>query len=68
MFDSVLLKGDEVNSSGVFENTGMYYGHYTDKLIFSNSTGPSYQYNMKISYLLTYGAYFLIYFLVIAIR
>ena len=47
----------------------MYYGDYTDAIVASSSTAGAYHYyNMELAYLFTFGAYFLIYFLVIAVR
>jgi len=47
----------------------MYYGDYTDSLIYTESIdGVNYYYNMKVAYLFSYTVYFLIFFLVIAFR
>ena len=48
----------------------MYYSSYTNETIITTSILNNYEffYNMKMAYLLTFSAYFLVFFLVIAIR
>lgn len=47
---------------------GMYYGSYTNETIESYLGSTHFSYQMDFAYLLTLGAYFLLFFLVIAVR
>ncbi|XP_067935144.1 transmembrane channel-like protein 7 isoform X2 [Watersipora subatra] len=58
-------KAPNSNSTGCFENTGMYYGDYDSRNI--TSIGSHISYNMQLAYLISYFIYFLVYFLVLAI-